>query len=357
MLTNTVIVLAQALVASAAVAKRQEGPLVYSQGEMDQGGAVSGSSEHFDVPLGCYPDNYPYSRLLNGTFFSEPTYVTPETCSQYCSERGYLYSGTEYYSQCFCGNGLGNAQPLDPSTCDTPCSASTSETCGGSNALSIVRVNQVYTSGCFADDVNYRSLTGAFYDSPDMTIEKCTSLCAGNGNSLAGLEYGSQCFCGDALRLGPSNNCNMPCAGNAAETCGGGNALSVYQVAGQPITSASASTSNFGCFTDYYPNSRALNGPSITTGDNTNESCQQFCTGQGYPYSGTEFGTECYCGMTAPTAASTGCTQACSGNANEICGGSNALSVTYYGAAQPAVSGPPYSNSTSSTATMKRSAK
>lgn len=81
--------------AAAVPAKRQEGPLVYSQGSNDQSGAVQGSSTYNTQSLGCWQDNYPQTRTLNGSFFNEPTYTTPETCAKYCANLGYLYSGTE----------------------------------------------------------------------------------------------------------------------------------------------------------------------------------------------------------------------------------------------------------------------
>lgn len=102
----------------------------------------------------------------------------------------------------------------------------------------------------------------------------------------------NQCFCGNALRLGSSNACDMPCAGNSEETCGGSDALSVYNVGGTTLQTTGATAQSVGCFLDYYPDSRALTGPSVQNGGNTNEFCQQLCTAQGYPYSGTEYSDE-----------------------------------------------------------------
>ena len=55
--------------------------------------------------------------------------------------------------------------------------------------------------------------------------------CAANGWTMAGTEYGGQCFCGNQL-VGSSKadeaKCNMPCDGNAGQTCGGSMVLSVW---------------------------------------------------------------------------------------------------------------------------------
>lgn len=78
--TVTLELLALCSTVLAVPAKRQAGPLVYAQGQHAQTGAVEGSSNYVATSLGCYSDQYPYVRTLNGTYFFEPTYTTPETC-------------------------------------------------------------------------------------------------------------------------------------------------------------------------------------------------------------------------------------------------------------------------------------
>ncbi|CCG81648.1 Putative uncharacterized protein [Taphrina deformans PYCC 5710] len=331
MLGSTVITLFALTVVSAAPAKRQEGPLVYAQGSNDQTGASQGSTTYNTASLGCWQDNYPFFRTLNGSFFFEPTYTTPETCSKYCAGLGFTYSGTEDATQCFCGNGLSGSSQIDDAQCNTACQANPAETCGGSNTLSVQKISYIYSEGCFQDIVNYRALDGAYTESDAMTVEYCGTYCSGNGFSYAGLEYATQCFCGNTVRLGPGSGCTTPCSGNSAETCGGNNALSLYSLTGKTLQTSGSSSRSVGCFADYYPATRAFSGPSRQSGDNTNESCQQYCTSQGFPYSGTEYSNEC---STAPAsnATSTACTMSCSGDASQICGGANGLSVTYFGA-------------------------
>lgn len=57
--------------------------------------------------------------------------------------------------------------------------------------------------------------------------------------------------------------------------------------------------------------------------------CYGYC--QGSLYFGTEFGSECFCGADTDTPeeapASTNCDMACSGDADETCGGRNALNL------------------------------
>ena len=63
------------------------------------------------------------------------------------------------------------------------------------------------------------------------TIEVCTAACYSAGYHLAGAEYGAECYCGNSFENGgaPSalGDCNMACAGNSTEACGGPNRLNV----------------------------------------------------------------------------------------------------------------------------------
>ncbi|MCJ1409599.1 hypothetical protein MMC19_003680 [Ptychographa xylographoides] len=91
------------------------------------------------------------------------------------------------------------------------------------------------------------------------------------------------------------------------------------------------------CYVDS-TQARQFNGPynaSVTS----IEGCSSFCAtypGGSYPvgpynYFGVEYYTQCYCGNTIANASalSSGCTYACTGATNEICGGSSAISVYY----------------------------
>ena len=64
-------------------------------------------------------------------------------------------------------------------------------------------------------------------------VEYCVAACSGKGYAYAGLEYGSQCFCGNTLGTGSENvadsQCQvMLCPGNKGEYCSAGNRLIVY---------------------------------------------------------------------------------------------------------------------------------
>nr|XP_023692090.1 WSC domain-containing protein 1 [Paramormyrops kingsleyae]XP_023692091.1 WSC domain-containing protein 1 [Paramormyrops kingsleyae]XP_023692092.1 WSC domain-containing protein 1 [Paramormyrops kingsleyae] len=87
--------------------------------------------------------------------------------------------------------------------------------------------------GCFLDDAKGRALKGAvFYDFRKMTSTMCQDTCSESGYQFAGLEYGSECYCGN--RVGSSRvreeDCNLDCKGERGSPCGGVGRLSVYKV-------------------------------------------------------------------------------------------------------------------------------
>jgi hypothetical protein len=65
-------------------------------------------------------------------------------------------------------------------------------------------------------------------------------ICEDHKFSLAGVEYGHQCMCGNAAasnaKEAPAADCGMACSANATQKCGGSNRMDVYsfQCAGPP---------------------------------------------------------------------------------------------------------------------------
>lgn len=158
----------------------------------------------------------------------------------------------------------------------------------------------------------------------------------------------------------------MVCNGNSTEFCGGSNRLNVYSSSASSTTSSTTSTSatatpqqsvpagwtSLGCYTDAV-GARTLANPQYLGGPMTWELCTSACKTSSYLYAGVEYAGECYCGAAiggsggpAPDG-STGCTMACNGNAGQICGGSNRLTMFQYNATAT-------TSSTSATATSSQ---
>lgn len=91
-----------------------------------------------------------------------------------------------------------------------------------------------YSLGCAIDEGG-RVLTDYFVAQDDMTIDLCLDICEDKGYKFAGLEYGNECMCGNALKQGVTYtasewDCWMPCAGDPTETCGAGWRMMAYEL-------------------------------------------------------------------------------------------------------------------------------
>ncbi len=89
--------------------------------------------------------------------------------------------------------------------------------------------------GCYRDGGDPDGLTGRdldgymFVSKHGMTPRLCISICRKRGFAYAGLQYSTQCFCGNRYgKYGRAANCNMRCSGDKSKVCGGEWANSVY---------------------------------------------------------------------------------------------------------------------------------
>lgn len=132
----------------------------------------------------------------------------------------------------------------------SPSSSSTAPTSVGSGSFpSSFTVkgtlgSEIWTyQGCYTDlspDRNMRSLAnwGSGQSSSD-----CASHCFAAGYSIAGTEYGAQCFCGNMMTSTTKmadNECDHACVANPSEMCGGSSRMSVYAKAGTTLTKRSS---------------------------------------------------------------------------------------------------------------------
>lgn len=195
-----------------------------------------------------------------------------------------------------------------------------------SQALGVVPESQLYPAllpvvqpgqylGCYGDAAS-RDLPTLLSLNP-VDPATCELACAEAGFLYAGLQYASQCFCGNGYgKYGTSTNCNMACTGNSAQICGGGYANSVYAATVPPPCTAGQ---YLGCFGDAanrdLPTQVSVNPVTTTT-------CETACAQAGLLFAGLQYADECWCGDSYGSyGTSTNCTMACSGNSAEICGG------------------------------------
>ncbi|XP_071944909.1 uncharacterized protein [Antedon mediterranea] len=112
--------------------------------------------------------------------------------------------------------------------------------------------------GCFVD-ASTRALSDASTSSGSMAIEYCVKYCSDQGTPYAGLQFGSNCFCGTTYsKYGerrPESECYSVCAGNPLERCGGGWRNSVYKTGGglelvQSLDESNAGSTGIDIFTN-----------------------------------------------------------------------------------------------------------
>ncbi|KAG6278628.1 hypothetical protein E4U47_005141 [Claviceps purpurea] len=192
-------------------------------------------------------------------------------------------------------------------------------------------------SGCFQDGKSGNALIfRSSLDAGNMTVEKCTAECKGNGYRYAGLEYYGVCYCGttiDGFQLADSK-CSLPCSGDKTQKCGGDSTLSIWQdttVPNEENVSVDAYKS-LGCYTDDSSKGRALNYPMDLGGIVcTPKSCLAACKKKNFPYAGIEYGSECYCGVNLASDSTkvdiSQCNSDCLDGSNTKCGGKSRLTL------------------------------
>jgi len=306
--------------------------------------------------------------------------MTNELCQTYCNNLGFPYSGTEFKSECYCGR---NAPTVRSNACTMTCAAAGStDICGGPNALTIrynsaiaaalAQYNAVaagYTSqGCYSDHYPVRVLSGPSSTAASMTVESCLNFCSSTGYNIAGLENGSECYCGNAVSsdgstygVGGQAGCTFACGGNSTQLCGGNNVLNLYSKGGVVVTTTSAAPTTTSSTTPpFTPLPTAAAGYTFLGCylDSTNrtltkqlsdvssvEACISGCSSSGYRYAGLEYYSQCFCDNqivnNGPTIINAqNCNYACNGSPSQTCGGSNALQIYSGTPAAPATSIP-----------------
>ncbi|KAI5263007.1 hypothetical protein E4T47_09141 [Aureobasidium subglaciale] len=104
---------------------------------------------------------------------------------------------------------------------------------------------------------------------------------------------------------------------------------------------------NQSCYVD--SGARVLPKLAYSNSSNTPALCATACRTLGYPYSGTEWSSECWCGKTAPTNPASSisvCNSKCAGDSTLKCGGGSLISVVFDTMATPFVARAGYGNYT-----------
>ncbi|OCT50818.1 WSC domain-containing protein [Cladophialophora carrionii] len=334
---------------------------------------------------GCYLEGVG-SRALQGPSFSNTTGMTLEMCAAFCSQSQSAFFATEYSQECYCGNSTMTAT-TSQSDCSFSCKGDNTELCGAGSRLSVWSLDKYKANagssgtgtgtgtsggsssatasavpaatnvaylGCYGETGNPRALTGLYTSGSTMSVDLCAQKAQALNLQYFGLEYASQCLAGSVLNPAStpiaSTKCSMKCAGNSAQTCGGSNAISLYNNTQyikpynpNPVNVPNQPGSQYGyvgCYTEGV-GARAL-GPTDKTGSAatpasaslTVEACAAFCFAKGYNWMGVENGNLCFCNAAGPINSAVlapegeaGCNVTCAGNPVQNCGAGSRLNV------------------------------
>ncbi|PWN98003.1 WSC-domain-containing protein, partial [Tilletiopsis washingtonensis] len=212
----------------------------------------SGTFKYGGVSRGCFADaaGTGGARSMNSASTGTNT-MTNSQCANFCGDKGFKFSGSQYSSECYCSNVI----PTVTSTaCTMDCAGQVGEKCGGSWALTVFEntttpatsAGPIAYLGCFKDVVSQRAMNDYVFTGTDMTTEKCQQGCSIRGYQYSGTEWSTECYCSKAAPTTTATNCNMPCGGNAAQTCGGSVALSVTRDPNAGTTSGSSGSGSTG---------------------------------------------------------------------------------------------------------------
>ncbi|KAF6827300.1 WSC domain-containing protein [Colletotrichum plurivorum] len=171
--------------------------------------------------------------------------MTTAKCVDVCKGNKYRYAGLTFYGVCYCSQTI-NSPALEDTVCNLPCNGAKNETCGGPGAFTVwqdptfpnvknVTVESYQSLGCYTDDTNHGRTIAERQDQVSgdtMTPASCISACAADGYPFAGLEFGSECYCGVVMgnytEKTTNDRCAMPCNGDKTKNCGGAGTIEIY---------------------------------------------------------------------------------------------------------------------------------
>lgn len=327
---------------------------IYSLGATTSPSQPTSPSADTWTYLACYndPDN---ARVLPSYHFDSDT-LSVASCQSTCKNQGFTFAGVEYGRECWCASSLANsATKAGEDKCSMTCASG--EKCGGSYAISVYSIGTTPTEptptptdpttpwvydGCYNDPDGARVLPAYHFESDTLSVASCQSTCETRGFSIAGVEYGRECWCASSIAAGSTktseDQCGMTCASGSGQ-CGGSYAIGVYKKGtGTTPTDPDptpdptpGSWSYLACYHD--PESaRLLNGYSYTsTTGMTPEACTSACESRSFKFAALEYGQECWCGSSLASSATKAneadCSMPCSGQATAKCGASYIASV------------------------------
>ena len=239
--------------------------------------ANNGSAQY--LYLGCYQDGSP--RLLPNSPYT-PGLQENGRCIDACSAQGYIFAGTEYMQECYCGNAQPPGWDYNPESlglCSYGCTNDSTQACGGNGGYISIFYdqskfspnNQTFNTtkppppttvesvgnyqyiGCYSEGTTGRALTSENVAPPAAggSVEYCAASCA--SYTYFGVEFYNECYCGNTIMNGAAlingttpadTGCSYVCGANPSEYCGGSARLNMYQTNSTSSNTGIVSTPN-----------------------------------------------------------------------------------------------------------------
>ncbi|TVY75584.1 WSC domain-containing protein [Lachnellula suecica] len=262
--------------------------------------------------LGCYYDGA--GRQLS----KQTDYPQNENgwCQTNCFKLGYIFAGTEYHTECWCGNSAPSSLKYSNETlkkCEMSCPGAPSQACGGDGTyVSIYYDRTKYTPGT-------DSIPGIPNQSPGSSNTPSSSVFSSSTISSSAGVTTSPLVTVSTSSTGPPISSSVTFSSPASSSTSTSGPASVLKI---------GDYSYIGCYTEPM-NGRALSGKIYANDSMTVETCYSICAG--FTWFGVEYKRECYCGNTlaggSVLTSEVLCQLTCGGNPLEYCGGSSRLSM------------------------------
>nr|OQO22580.1 hypothetical protein B0A51_11843 [Rachicladosporium sp. CCFEE 5018] len=124
----------------------------------------------------------------------------------------------------------------------------TNFTCNASGGGAAYNATKVYL-GCY-NDPSVSILSAAKLSTIGMTPQYCANWCGERGFGYGGIEFGTQCFCGEQPNFGNAqkiadSRCSQKCATEPSSSCGATYVMSLYQITDSVGNASSGVQDNF----------------------------------------------------------------------------------------------------------------
>jgi hypothetical protein len=75
--------------------------------------------------------------------------------------------------------------------------------------------------GCHMEPNGKRGVNGGVINMDNLTPSRCMQWCQERRFKYAGVQFSTQCFCGNSYKPNLVTGCNSPCSGDKKQKCGG----------------------------------------------------------------------------------------------------------------------------------------